>query len=1202
MSDVTRVNPNTISTSNPAPQKKLPDISLAVFKGLGNQSWLMNIGEPKTINNILEKNPNLNPYIRQYFTDSLTHNTAVDNAKKISQERNFAENPVVPGTQKNGNGIELTGIHQDRFQNTNNGCWSVYYSLLLQSRGIDLTQENIRGYRPIKHRKEAKELEKKVSRTMNSDNLNSVMEMGDLAMELLPNTALHNYMITPYNKSQADANGITEEQYLANAVSVMKEKIRRAIEVDKSPVGFVSSGHYLTVIGIDGDTVKVKDSMESLDHHGNPDATLEYDLSYLMRRELLDLNGAPVHITWASEMKLSKTDNTILDMPVTGVTVDEKTGEIKPKDSQAQTDAMAELDQRNNLGLQVKSVGGMPATEAQIHEMNRVSEYGVIDEERVYLPKKVNYDALKKRADARTAEEDNRLKAEADRVARAAEKKQQNYEADVEKIRREELKYAPKASEIEIHDLSKRPAGMNIDQLQNVRLVSNWNKPGDEELFRAFYNLSGPDTENIFNRLISTDILNPRDRILFMSDILNRVNNRGYEDPLLKKSVEYVAQTLRKEAFRYYGSASNEYKYLSDKFFKGLPPMSEKVINEEQKIKEEEDRKRKEAEAEKKRKEAEAAKKAGTAKADALIGLIDDCMNEAGWGREFTGPAGKNRFLQRTEEMGWVEPEDKAFLTALYDTVHNAPDSDIKSMLGTLMYNIATNPITDAEDKNVGLSNISTMLQIAGGKLEPTNKITGIGSIPENELNSLNTLLTNSSAKEINQAKKANAAENARNRRINAEHQVNLYKETLYVRTAIKARLELSRDLLMRDEYRKDHSTVTNPNGQRVYRKDYTQDGSREYREMVSSLNRCIDLMGQGGENVLSDDIIRELNVLSVKAKAYETKNDSVFGKHSGHGENRLKLSQGLSLNIPEMTKMYKNVTNLQGPNEKSFSQLKTTAETGAANFGIRIEEVKARGAIELYEQAAAQNRIIDRAKTFDAAFTTEFLAGKSVNTYINERHITDVEKKAQLVVLGEKLALLHDPLAKSEALTKVARGMDSLSMKNEITALKNDPAFKKIANTRNVNLTERWNEVKHQADELKNEYFERYQDYTQGALFKDVVNTYTNGTRQNMNQVNRAAAKVMADAILADEKEGKQLRELMALEGNDNRYKALVNNTAEYFRKNRTFVLGRNEAVSVKVASNLMDENLMKRVNADYAKRVPLNRPAPAQPAAPAM
>ena len=44
--------------------------------------------------------------------------------------------------------IGMPDLKYDNFQTSGNGCWSCAYSLLLKSRGVDLSQEEIRCWRP----------------------------------------------------------------------------------------------------------------------------------------------------------------------------------------------------------------------------------------------------------------------------------------------------------------------------------------------------------------------------------------------------------------------------------------------------------------------------------------------------------------------------------------------------------------------------------------------------------------------------------------------------------------------------------------------------------------------------------------------------------------------------------------------------------------------------------------------------------------------------------------------------------------------------------------------------------------------------------------------------------------------------------------------------------------------------------------------
>ena len=90
---------------------------------------------------------------------------------------------IAPVERKDGT-IELVHIHQDNLQNTWNGCWSVSLQLLLQSRGIHLTQEQIRSFRPdITNETDAKEL--KNEEMLNEDKKAILDQKVDLVMKLL---------------------------------------------------------------------------------------------------------------------------------------------------------------------------------------------------------------------------------------------------------------------------------------------------------------------------------------------------------------------------------------------------------------------------------------------------------------------------------------------------------------------------------------------------------------------------------------------------------------------------------------------------------------------------------------------------------------------------------------------------------------------------------------------------------------------------------------------------------------------------------------------------------------------------------------------------------------------------------------------------------------------------------------------------------
>lgn len=152
--------------------------------------------------------------------------------------------------------IELVHIHQDNLQNSWNGCWSVSLQLLLQSRGVHLTQEQIRAFRPdITVKEVANEL---VNEEMLNEDEKSVMDQKvDLVMKVLPNISMS--MITISNAGTD----------IKNNLETAKKLITKALKEDCSPASVVKNGHFRTIVGINGDEVLLKDSIQFRTHRAN---------------------------------------------------------------------------------------------------------------------------------------------------------------------------------------------------------------------------------------------------------------------------------------------------------------------------------------------------------------------------------------------------------------------------------------------------------------------------------------------------------------------------------------------------------------------------------------------------------------------------------------------------------------------------------------------------------------------------------------------------------------------------------------------------------------------------------------------------------------------------------------------------------------------------------------------------------------------
>ncbi len=183
--------------------------------------------------------------------------------------------------------IGFSNVRLSEAQNSDNGCWSCAYSLLLSSRNVHMTQEEIRAYRPPYKPDMAKE-QKPAGNTavrMNSDQVNNLFENGDLAMQVLPNTAMSQVVLNPMKDMPLTITGsegtkeMTPEQqemfkeyYISKMTLQMGDTIRNAILGDMSPVPALWNNHYVTITGIRGTTaedlmIRVEDSARSKAGH-----------------------------------------------------------------------------------------------------------------------------------------------------------------------------------------------------------------------------------------------------------------------------------------------------------------------------------------------------------------------------------------------------------------------------------------------------------------------------------------------------------------------------------------------------------------------------------------------------------------------------------------------------------------------------------------------------------------------------------------------------------------------------------------------------------------------------------------------------------------------------------------------------------------------------------------------------------------------
>ena len=312
----------------------------------------------------------------------------------------------------------LEGIHQKNFQSSGNGCWSVSTQLQLQSKGIkNVTQSDVRCFRPNynaqdikdKFTKEVKKGSKKTVmneyalenyKIIEGDGGNNLMDRGEAFLKLAPGCMLKGIQIDPYSDS-IRKNGITREDYIKNAKQTVKKHILHAIKEDKSPVSFLKGGHYITIVGIDGDKVKYKESKQYKKDQ-KPDDTFETTLDKLVSR----VTRTTVRMEWSAEMKLSQDGKKLYGVPSQYLTVAEDGTVMMPANNE---------NYNVSNGYQIKDgfvVGRSNGSEhpdgnKNLDENLRKGEAHVT--ELVFLPKTINMDLLKSKAAKRSPEEEMRL-------------------------------------------------------------------------------------------------------------------------------------------------------------------------------------------------------------------------------------------------------------------------------------------------------------------------------------------------------------------------------------------------------------------------------------------------------------------------------------------------------------------------------------------------------------------------------------------------------------------------------------------------------------------------------------------------------------------------------------------------------------------------------------------------------------------------
>lgn len=375
---------------------------------------IRNTGDPAVLSQYMEENKETLTYEQKFLirqriaATEKKHQKQEENNLKMSEGAELYTLPEVR-TSASPNGdeaIELPDVHQKEKQSSGAGCWSVFLANLAGSRGVELSQEEIRSYRPEQDKQGAENTKAVTDDAYNKDTTNNALERGDSILAYMPGQMLSELEITQYSEEQRK-NGISRAEFEQNAVEQLKTTIKHALKEDRSPVGLLAGGHYLTIIGIDGDTIKYKDSAG---YHPDPDHTYTGSLASVASDVLGDPSVFGIQLTWMKEVQLSKDGRTIFGVPSDYVRM-KSDGDV-----QGQPEPILVGGGVPANGLEIQKEGLVASRYAGTEDTKPQQNYrsvltgGIIKTEKVYLPKKLDADYLRNKAVVRSNEEERRLR------------------------------------------------------------------------------------------------------------------------------------------------------------------------------------------------------------------------------------------------------------------------------------------------------------------------------------------------------------------------------------------------------------------------------------------------------------------------------------------------------------------------------------------------------------------------------------------------------------------------------------------------------------------------------------------------------------------------------------------------------------------------------------------------------------------------
>ena len=385
--------------------------------------------------------------------------------------------------------IQLVDARKKERQNARNGCFSVSMEMMLSGAGVqNVYQTDIRNYRPHFSKKKLQSsifTSKKsaIDQAYNSFSLGGeVPEMADSLLAFAPDSMMRVCTIEGFVPGEKKFAGVPMKAYIRGAVMTAEQQIRYALAVDKAPIALNIGGHYVTITGIrptpEGPVISYDDPASD---------TNESKLSDIIGN--LVSNGNYINLVWLSDINLAKDGKTIHGVPSEYVSMNEDGSLTLPPEAIRESVDRYKGAQENDCVRVGRYAGAEDSIEMQ--EKRRLpNKNGVITAETVILPKKLNAQNLRRKAEDRSIEKEKLL----------IENGKMLYGVDyVSKPRRsvDDTDRDIKRPRLENADVIKKPAddfaaaGLSSEPVQHrmimseVRLARHFKKQMESEIKRA---------------------------------------------------------------------------------------------------------------------------------------------------------------------------------------------------------------------------------------------------------------------------------------------------------------------------------------------------------------------------------------------------------------------------------------------------------------------------------------------------------------------------------------------------------------------------------------------------------------------------------------------------------------------------------------------------------------------------------------------